>query len=136
MGNNAIPFLICPWQKAGNIFKYEQRNIKTVTETDKSSTFNRRLYIQYSRHKSWLICDNANTSASQTSKPYNDIFSIALVNLEKRGFVRNFFNYFPDIIRHGSRLRNDRIKPLAIFVFQLILISWRLVFTILRHVVQ
>src|SRR5574344_1588337 len=110
MNDDTTVFLACTWQKSGNIDQSNQRNVKGIAETNKTSTFSRSTAIQYTGQHFWLIGYNTNRLSIKTGKTDDQVLGIIAVNFKKFTIVHYTANHFKHIVRFGRAIRNDVIQ--------------------------
>src|SRR3954464_10767624 len=98
MLNYAAKFLRRSWQEAGNVFKSENRNLKGIAKSDKTSAFCRGVDIEASREMSRLVRNNADGFAIHPGKSGHDITREVLGYFKKISIIDNAADHFGDVV--------------------------------------
>jgi len=69
VADDAVVFLYRSGQEAGNILESDQRNIKAVTETDKTGSLVAGVNVKDAGQPGGLIGNNTYGTTSQATKP-------------------------------------------------------------------
>ena len=85
-------------KKTGDIDKGNQRDIKTVTETDKSARLYRRVRVEGAGQPIGLIGDNSCGHPVVTGKADNDILGLILLDFKKISVIHSRHNHLFHII--------------------------------------
>ncbi len=69
MADDAAVFLIDAGQKAGHIFKRDERDVEAIAKAHEARRFDRCVDIQHTGEKRRLIGDNADRVSPKRAKP-------------------------------------------------------------------
>ncbi|MCO5804727.1 hypothetical protein CS033_04948 [Phocaeicola vulgatus] len=112
MADDAVVFLYRSGQEAGNILESDQRNIKAVTETDKTGSLVAGVNVKDAGQPGGLIGNNTYGTTSQATKPHHHIFSKVRHHLEEILVIQHRFDDILYIIRHVRIFGNDSLQRL------------------------